>query len=275
VLHICETGKVLTEICDGVLVRQSAFCQSNAVVVVGSAGVLLVDPGVDGDDLRELADDLERLGHAVVAGFSTHPHWDHMLWHEAFGEAPRYGTARCAATGLAWISDARKKAARLAPGARVDLLGVITPLPPGTKHVPWDGPAVRIVEHQAHAPGHAALNIEGTAVLLAGDMLSDVEIPLLDLRSGSPDPLGDYVQGLELLAETVGSGVDLLVPGHGRIARGGDILARIGADQAYLDTLQSGADASDPRLSPMATYGTDWLPREHERQVRAQVDRHC
>ena len=205
----------------------------------------------------------------VVAGFSTHPHWDHMLWHEAFGEAPRYGTARCAAMGPAWISDARNKATRLAPGARVELLGVITPLPPGAKHVPWDGPAVRIVEHQAHAPGHAALKIEGMGVLLAGDMLSDVEIPLLDLRSGSSDPLGDYVQGLELLAETVGSGVDLLVPGHGRIARGADILARIGLDQAYLDTLQSGADASDPRLSPTATYGTDWLPREHERQVRA------
>jgi glyoxylase-like metal-dependent hydrolase (beta-lactamase superfamily II) len=162
-----------------------------------------------------------------------------------------------------------EKATRLAPGARVDLLGVIAPLPPGATHVPWDGPTVRIVEHQAHAPGHAALKVDGTAVLLAGDMLSDVEIPLLDLRSGSPDPLGDYVQGLELLAETVGSGVDLLVPGHGSIARGRDILARIGVDHAYLDTLRSGADASDPRLSPMATYGTDWLPRAHERQVRA------
>lgn len=260
---------MLTEICEGVLVRQSAFCQSNAVVVVGSQGVLLVDPGVNGDDLRELADDLARLGHSVAAGFSTHPHWDHMLWHAAFGEVPRYGTARCAATGLARISDARKKAWRLAPGADVDLCGRISPLPAGVGHVPWEGPAVRVVEHQAHAPGHAALLVEGIGVLIVGDMLSDVEIPLLDRQPASDDPLGDYVQGLELLAESAGSGVDLVVPGHGSIARGGDILVRISADQAYLDALRSGSDRTDPRLGPLATYGTDWLPQEHECNIRA------
>jgi len=260
---------MLTEICEGVLVRQSTFCQSNAVVVVGSQGVLLVDPGVNGDDLRELADDLARLGHFVAAGFSTHPHWDHMLWHEAFGEVPRYGTARCAATGLARISDAREKASRLAPRADVNLCGLITALPADVGQLPWEGPLVRVVEHQAHAPGHAALKVEGTGVLIVGDMLSDVEIPLLDPQPASDDPLGDYVQGLELLAESAGFGVDLVVPGHGSIARGGDILARIIADQAYLDALRTGSDRTDPRLSHLATYGTDWLPQEHECNVRA------
>ena len=33
----------------------------------------------------------------MVAGFSTHPDWDHVLWHPDLGDAPRYGTARCAA----------------------------------------------------------------------------------------------------------------------------------------------------------------------------------
>jgi hypothetical protein len=41
------------------------------------------------------------------------------------------------------------------------------------------------------------------------------------------------------------------------IASGGDILARISADQAYLDALQSGTDTTDPRLGALATYGTD------------------
>ena len=39
-----------------------------------------------------------------------------------------------------------------------------------------------IVEHQAHAIGHAALLLADRGVLLAGDMLSDVLIPLLDPR---------------------------------------------------------------------------------------------
>jgi hypothetical protein len=28
----------------------------------------------------------------VVAGFSTHPHWDHLLWHPRLGDVPRYAT---------------------------------------------------------------------------------------------------------------------------------------------------------------------------------------
>ena len=39
-----------------------------------------------------------------------------------------------------------------------------------------------IVEHQAHAIGHAAVLLADRGVLLAGDMLSDVLIPLLDPR---------------------------------------------------------------------------------------------
>ena len=56
-------------------------------------GLILVDPGIDGADLDELADDVDRLGLPVVAGFSTHRHWDHLLWHSRFGDVPRYATA--------------------------------------------------------------------------------------------------------------------------------------------------------------------------------------
>ena len=88
---------MLTPVADGVLVHESQFMMSNAVVVQGDAGVLLIDAGVLGDEMVALANDLRDLGQPVVAAFSTHPHWDHVLWHPEFGEAPRYGTARCAA----------------------------------------------------------------------------------------------------------------------------------------------------------------------------------
>jgi glyoxylase-like metal-dependent hydrolase (beta-lactamase superfamily II) len=62
------------------------------------------------------------------------------------------------------------------------------------------GPQVRIIEHQAHAPGHAALLIEERGVLVAGDMLSDVLIPMLDLN-GTADWLpGVHARQLQLLA---------------------------------------------------------------------------
>src|SRR6516165_4152082 len=98
-------GPVLRQVAEGVLIHESEFCQSNAVVVQGRAGVLLIDPGVQGYEMACLANDLSDSGQTVVAGFSTHPHWDHLLWHAGLGAAPRYGTARCTANVRAFLSD--------------------------------------------------------------------------------------------------------------------------------------------------------------------------
>jgi glyoxylase-like metal-dependent hydrolase (beta-lactamase superfamily II) len=246
--------------------------QSHAVVVQGRGGVLLIDPGVLGDEMAALADELRKLGQPVVAGFSTHPHWDHLLWHARLGAAPQYGTARCAADARVQLSDARWRA-RVAEGippdiaaqVPLDLLGLVTGLPAGTARVPWDGPAVRILEHQAHAPGHAALLIEDRGVLAAGDMLSDVLIPLLDF-DGRADPVGGYLAGLRVL-EGVAGEVEVLVPGHGSIGGADQVRARIGQDRAYVHALRDAGVPADPRLGP-ATYGRDWLPAVHERQLQ-------
>ena len=108
---------MLQQITEGVWVRQSEFLQSNAVVVQGTAGVLLIDPGITNDELAVLAKDIQELGQPVVAGFSTHPHWDHLLWHAAFGEAPRYGTARAASEIRDFFAspDWKAQAARMLP----------------------------------------------------------------------------------------------------------------------------------------------------------------
>jgi hypothetical protein len=68
----------------------------------------------------------------------------------------------------------------------MDLPGLITGLAPEAAHVPWEGPEVRIIEHQAHAPGHAALLIQERGILVAGDMLSDILMPFLDLEAANP-----------------------------------------------------------------------------------------
>ena len=263
---------MLRQVAEGVLIHESEFCQSNAVVVQGRAGVLLIDPGVLGSEMAAVASDLRELGQPVVAGFSTHPHWDHLLWHARLGAAPRYGTARCAATARVQLSDPRAKvriAERLIPPdiadqVPLDLLGLITGLPAETARIPWDGPQVRIFEHQAHAPGHAALLIEERGVLVAGDMLSDVLIPMLDLND-TTDPVEDYLAALGML-ESVAGDVDVLVPGHGSIGGADQVRARIDQDRAYVQALRDGQVPSDPRVGPSATY--DWVPGVHERQLQ-------
>jgi glyoxylase-like metal-dependent hydrolase (beta-lactamase superfamily II) len=151
----------------------------------------------------------------------------------------------------------------------LDLLGRITGLPPGTAEIPWAGPRIRIVEHQAHAPGHAALLIEERGVLVAGDMLSDVLIPLLDFND-TADPIEDYLAALRLLEEVAGD-VDVAVPGHGSISRADQIYARINQDRAYLHALRDAQVVSDPRVGPAATY--DWAPGVPKRQLQTLARR--
>jgi glyoxylase-like metal-dependent hydrolase (beta-lactamase superfamily II) len=253
-----------------VLIHQSEFCQSNAVVVQGRAGVLLIDPGIYGSEMACLANDLSDAGQTVVAGFSTHPHWDHVLWHARLDAAPRYGTARCAATirdrlsGPHWKdSIAGMIPPDIAEQISWDLFGLITGLPAGTARIPWDGPQVRIIEHQAHAPGHAALLIEERGVLVAGDMLSDALIPMLGLNAA--DPIEDYLAALRLL-EGVAGDVDVLVPGHGSIGGADQVRARIDQDRAYLHALGEAGVPGDPRVGPSATF--DWMSGVHERQLQ-------
>ncbi|RVX40897.1 glyoxylase-like metal-dependent hydrolase (beta-lactamase superfamily II) [Nonomuraea polychroma] len=265
---------MLRQVAEGVLVHESEFVQTNAVVVQGRAGVLLVDPGVTGSEIDCLANDLREWGQPVVAGFSTHPDWDHVLWHAKLGEAPRYGTDRCAAAMRDLLSDPGAKAriadhlleTEIAGQVPLDLLGLITGLPAETAQVPWDGPQVRIIEHQAHATGHAALFIEERGVLVAGDMLSDVLIPMLDL-DGTADPIEDYLTALRLLEE-VADDVDVVIPGHGSVGGADQVRARIDQDRAYVHALRDGRDPSDPRIGPSAKPGWEWVSDVHTGQAQ-------
>jgi glyoxylase-like metal-dependent hydrolase (beta-lactamase superfamily II) len=264
---------VLRQVAESVLIHQSEFCQSNAVVVQGQAGALLIDAGVYGYEMACLANDLSESGQTVGASFSTHPHWDHVLWHSGLGAAPRYGTARCAATARNQLSGAGWQARiaewippDIAEQMSWDLFGLITGLPAETARIPWDGPHVRIIEHQAHAPGHAALLIEERGVLVAGDMLSDVLIPMLNLNDDA-DPLEDYLAALRLLEDAAGD-VDVLVPGHGSIGGADQVRARIDQDRAYVHALRDTHIPSDPRVGPSAKDGWDWVAGVHARQLQ-------
>jgi glyoxylase-like metal-dependent hydrolase (beta-lactamase superfamily II) len=264
---------MLTQIAEGVLVHESECIQSNSVVAEGEAGVLLIDPGLTRDELASIANDLRDLGLPVVAGFSTHPDWDHVLWHPAFGDVPRYGTARNAASMRELLARA-DWAAQVAEGlppeiaedVPMELFGLVTGLPSGAALIPWDGPDIRIIEHQAHAAGHAALLIKARGVLVAGDMLSDVLVPMLDLY-GAADPIGDYLTALGLL-EGVAGEVRVVVPGHGSVGDADELRTRIDRDRAYVEALRDGREPDDPRIGPSAKEGWEWVAGIHEWQVQ-------
>ncbi len=269
---------MLRQVAEGVLVHQSEVLQNNTAVVQGRDGVLVIDAGITGAEMACLANDLRELGQPVVAGFATHPDWDHVLWHDDLGEAPRYGTPGCAARMHELRSDAHWRARvteglppEVAEDIPLDPFGLIIGLPTGAAKVPWDGPQVRIIEHPAHSPGHAALLIEERGVLVAGDMLSDLFVPMLDDWSDTNDPIEEYLIGLRLL-EGVAAHVGVVIPGHGSVGGAGQVGARIELDRAYVEALRAGGGADDPRVASPKP-GWEWTSGIHAGQAQSVADR--
>ena len=247
------------ELTPGVLVATASYATTTSTVVVADdGGCLVIDPAVSVADLAALAADLDGAGLRPRAGFATHPHWDHVLWSRDLGEVPRYAAPGAVAVAESMREEMINGAEATAPGHDLGLFARLTALPGDAGHIPWGGPAAQVIVHDGHAPGHGAVFIPDAGVLVAGDMLSDIEIPLLDTEAD--DPLGDYRAGLRRLAAV--PGVRWLVPGHGHVAGAGEFRRRLDADARYLDLLAAGEPFDDPRCT------VQWLRDWHEHQLR-------
>src|ERR1700722_17625182 len=85
----------LTEIAPGVFVATSSYALTTTTLVTGSPGSgggLLIDPALTAGELAGVAGSPRALGLRAAAAWSTHPHWDHVLWSAEFGDAPRYAS---------------------------------------------------------------------------------------------------------------------------------------------------------------------------------------
>jgi hydroxyacylglutathione hydrolase len=252
-----------SEIAPGVFVTISPAYLTTTTIVAGAGGdCLLIDPALTPQELAVLGEWLASRGLRPVAGWATHAHWDHVLWASCLGESvPRYATsgtvAACARDRSVMIAEMSAEA----PGHDLGLFGQLEAVPEGGQAIPWDGPAAVVIAHDAHSPGHGAVFLPAAGVLVAGDMLSDVEIPLLD--AAGDDPFGQYRAGLARLAAL--AGVRLVVPGHGHVGDTAQLRERVAADFRYLDGVEAGALADgDPRLRGP---GAGWLEAEHASQL--------
>jgi glyoxylase-like metal-dependent hydrolase (beta-lactamase superfamily II) len=244
------------EAASGVWVATARKYTTTTTIVAGeNGGCLLVDPAVSVADLAALAGWLAARGLRPAAGWSTHPHWDHLLWSAALGDAPRYATPRAVAVAAREEAGLIEDVTEGAPGHDLTLFARVAALP--GREIGWPGPRAVVLAHNAHAPGHGAVFLPDMGVLIAGDMLSDTEIPLPDLDTANP--FGDYREGLGLLADT--PGVEVVVPGHGHLGDGTEFRRRVAADLAYLDAVAAGTDIADERLTE------EWLRTEHARAV--------
>lgn len=249
----------LVEVAEGVLVATSRRMATTSTLAVHDGCALLVDPAWEPDELVQLAVEIAARGVRVTAGIATHPHHDHLLWHPDYGDVPRWAAPRAVAVAR---EDRDRLLADLDPGYPEPVLaafGRVRELPGATVPDPFGAPGRgdpwEVVVHDGHAPGHLALWAPERGVLVAGDMLSDVELPL----PFDPDDLDAYLAGLDVLGPYVAR-ADVLIPGHGSPTR--RPAERLDADRRYLDAVLSGRDPDDPRRA------NPGMAAEHEHLLR-------
>ena len=204
---------------------------------------LLVDPAWDPDELAGMSATLAAAEIVVTGGFSTHAHHDHLLWHPGFGRAARWASPDTVRT-----ADRHRPEilAGLDAGFPAELLALVGRVRPA-EELPWTGRRIRMITHDGHEVGHTALYIDDARTLLAGDMLSDVELPIAEREPLGPDPaepLDAYLEGLSALAPFAAR-ARMVVPGHGHPGR--EPGSRVAADRRYWAGLLAGGDATDAR----------------------------
>ncbi len=224
-----------------VIVFVSDVWQTTCTAVRADQEGFVIDSPIYPEELRALPDVLAQAGFPVSGLLATHADWDHLLGRLAFDQAA-LGCADSTARRLASEPGAAQRKLRdfdaehYVERQRPLSLGTVQSLPvPGKLEL---GPSRELELHEAtgHTGDGAAYWIGWLGILVCGDYLSPVEIPMLS-EGGS---LHDYRATLEQLGE-LAKHATWVIPGHGAPVAGRQALEIAAQDAAYLEQL-----ASDP-----------------------------
>lgn len=240
------TEPAWTDLGGGLRVRQSRVYWMNSVLLADREHTLLVDPGVLPSELDDLAASARDAADLTL--IFTHGDWDHVLGKPWWPAAMTVAHDCFAAEVRERRSDIQREAVEAATRAGESWTRGFEPFRPDqavsglhfTRFGPW-----RLVFRDA--PGHSAsmlsIHLPERRTLLAADMLSDIEIPMIDHSWAA------YRKTLaELLPLAEHGAIETLVPGHGGIAHDrAEVVARIEEDLAYLDRLEDAVEEARRR----------------------------
>jgi len=251
----------MQQVNDSVGIQQSQVWQTNTGIIETAEGVILVDPGILADELVALK---ESLGDKViVAGFSTHYHWDHILWPTAFGVVPRFASEEtCELVDsrrdrvIRTLDDFEQHLAeqyQLGPQWNRDMFFTLQPMTLGLGEIA--GVTCELVAIPGHADGQVALVLPDYDVAFVADTLSDIEVPSLASGAGQWER---YMETLDHLQGVIDR-VSWIIPGHGSVADRAEAQRRLDADRRYLEYLPKAvsAMADEPDAEIAATILID------------------
>jgi glyoxylase-like metal-dependent hydrolase (beta-lactamase superfamily II) len=216
-----------------VLVATSRVWQTNCTAIRSGEEGMVVDSPLFPDELDVLPAVLEQAGFPVSGLLATHGDWDHVLGRLAFPGAA-LGVAETTAAFLTGEPGTPQRELRdwdeehYVERPRPLGLGQVQALPvPG--HVGIGGHELELHPADGHTADGMALWAPWARVLVCGDYLSPVEIPMLS-ATGSRDA---YLATLERLRPLVAQ-AEWVVPGHGSPIERARAAAILDEDVRYL-----------------------------------------
>ena len=223
------------------LVVTSRMWQTTATVVRHGAEALLIDAPYFPDELEALPALLAQAGFEPDGLVATHADFDHLLGRLAFPGLP-LGVGEATAERLRAEPGAPQRALR----DHDDEHYVVRPAPLGlgaVQSLPVPGrldlgeTELELYPAEGHTADGCALFARAPGLLVVGDYLSDVELPMIS-EGGS---LAGYRATLARLAPLVAE-AETVVPGHGSPHDQDTALRILDEDVAYLDALERGEE---------------------------------
>ena len=247
------------------LVVTSRMWQTNATAVRAGGEAVLIDAPYFPDELEALPPLLTQAGFEPDGLLATHGDFDHLLGRLAFpglalGVAEETALRLRAEPGAAQRElrdhDDEHYVARPAPLS----LGAVQALPvPG--RVDLGDAELELHPAEGHTADGCAVFARSLGLLVAGDYLSDVELPMIS-EGGS---LSDYRATLARLAPLVAE-AETVVPGHGSPHDRETALRILDEDVDYLDALERG-EQRPPLPESRASKAQRRLHSENLRRV--------
>lgn len=232
----------------GVIVARSARWQTTCTLLHHGEETFIVDSPIFPDELDALPGILGQAGWGLAGLLATHGDWDHLLARLAFPEVA-LGVAETTAARLRAEPGVAQRELREADEddyvvrAKPLSLGQVQALPvPGKLELGGDA-ELELIPTEGHTADGMAVWAPFAGVLVAGDYVSPLEIPIIS-ESGSRNA---YVATLLRLAPYVEQ-AEWVVPGHGPAIDGARALAILREDVKYLESL---GGAGEPAL-PLA-----------------------
>jgi len=211
----------------------------------GEAETFLIDSPLLPDEIALLPSLVEQSRLPAPSGLlATHGDWDHLLGGLAFPGLP-LGCAESTAARLAAEPGAAQRELRAfdeelyLERPRPLSLGAVQGLPvPGRCEL--GGRELELHPADGHTADGMAIWAPWARVLVAGDYLSSIEIPMIGPGGG----VGAYLATLERLRPLLAE-AEHVVPGHGPVLDGPGALRVLEEDVAYLRALREHGERAE------------------------------